>query len=134
MRKLLPVFLVSVLLAVSASGSFAADESAGVQPATMEKYQKVRERVEALPASPAAKYAQEVVKEANKSLASAQDGLKAGNDKATREFAEMAMLQVTLAGVFADERATAEKTAAAKDALEKLEQRLAAILAGKGDK
>jgi hypothetical protein len=134
MTKPLSVLLVPLILAVCVQTGVAADEAGGVQPATMEKYQKARDRVEALPKTPAATYAAEVIKDANKSLSAAQEGLKAGNDKATRESTEMAMLQATLAGVLADERAAAEKTAAAKAALEKLEQRLATILAGKGDK
>lgn len=134
MRKQLSVLLVPLILAVCVQTGVAADDAGGVQPSTMEKYQKARERVEALPKAPAAKYAPEVIEDANKSLAAAQEGLKTGNDKSTRESTEMALLQVTLAGVLADERAAAEKTAAAKAALEKLEQRLAAILAGKGDK
>lgn len=134
MRKQWSVLLVPVLLAVCVQTGGAADEAGGVQSATMEKYQKARERVEALPGSPAATYAPEVVKDAAKSIAAAQEGLKTGNDKATRESVEMALLQVTLAGVLADERASAEKSAAAKVVLDKLEQRLAAILAGKGDK
>jgi len=134
MRKQWLVLLVPVLLAVCVQAGGAADDAGGVQPVTMEKYQKARERVEALPGTPSATYAPEVVKEAAKSLALAQEGLKAGNDKATRESVEMAQLQVILAGVLAEERVAAEKSAAAKVALDKLEQRLAAILAGKGDK
>ncbi len=134
MRKQWLVLLVPVLLTVCVQAGGAAEERGGVQPATMEKYQKARERVDALSGAPAATYAPEVIKEAAKSIASAQEGLKAGNDKTIRESAEMALLQATLAGVLAEERAAAEKTAAAKSALDKLEQRLAAILAGKGDK
>jgi len=134
MRKQLLILFVPLLLISSVQIVYAADEQGGVQPATMEKYQKVRERVEALPGTLAAKYAPEMIRDANKSLAAAQDGLKAGNDNATRESAEMAMLQITLAGVLTEERITAAKTALTKDAMEKLEQRLAAILAGKGDK
>ncbi len=134
MRKQLLILFVPLLLISSVQIVYAADEQGGVQPATMEKYQKVRERVEALPGTQAAKYAPEMIRDANKSLAAAQDGLKAGNDNATRESAEMAMLQITLAGVLTEERITAAKTALTKDAMEKLEQRLAAILAGKGDK
>lgn len=134
MRKQLLILFVPLLLISSVQIVYAADEQGGVQSATMEKYQKVRERVEALPGTQAAKYAPEMIRDANKSLAAAQDGLKAGNDNATRESAEMAMLQITLAGVLTEERITAAKTALTKDAMEKLEQRLAAILAGKGDK
>ncbi len=111
---------------------YAADDG-GVQPATMEKYQKVRVQVEALSTAPAVKLAPEAVKDAQKSIAEAQEGLKNGNDKATREAVEKSLLQVTLAGVLAEERAAAEKTAAALKELTALERRLAAILAGKGD-
>lgn len=134
MRKRIAVLLVPVFLFVCGQAVFAAEDAGGVLPATMEKYQKARERVEALPGTAAAKYAPEAIEAANKSISAAQEGLKLGSDKATRESLEMALLQVTLAGTLADERAAAEKTAAAKAELESLEQRLAAILAGKGDK
>lgn len=134
MRKPASVLLVPLFLLMCSQSVVAAEEAGGVQPATMEKYQKARERVEALPGTPAAKYAPEAIEAANKSIAAAQEGLKAGSDKATRESVEMATLQVILAGALAEERAAAEKSAAAKTGLERLEQRLAAILAGKGDK
>ncbi|MBI2353587.1 MAG: DUF4398 domain-containing protein [Deltaproteobacteria bacterium] len=134
MRKRASVLLVPLFLLVCSQAAVAAEEAGGVQPATMEKYQKARERVEALPGTPAAKYAPEAIEAASKSIAAAQEGLKAGSDKATRESVEMAILQVTLAGALAEERAAAGKSAGAKAELDRLEQRLAAILAGKGDK
>lgn len=134
MRKPASVLLVPLFLLVCSQAAVAAQEAGGVQPATMEKYQKARERVEALPGTPAAKLAPETVEAAAKSIAAAQEGLKLGSDKATRESVEMALLQITLANVLAEERAAAEKSTAAKAELDGLEQRLAAILAGKGDK
>jgi len=122
-----------VLSVVMACAAFAADEG-GVLPATMEKYQRARAQVELLPGSAAAKYAPETVQAAKASIAAAQEGLKAGNDSQTREAVEKAVLQVTLANVLADERAAAEKTTAVRKELASLEQRLAAILTGKGDK
>ena len=112
---------------------FGAEES-GVQPSTMEKYQKVRSQVDNLSAAKALKYAPEIIEQAKKSIASAQDGLKAGNDKVTREFSEMASLQATLATVKADEREAAAKAEAARKNLDDLNKRLAIFLSGKGDK
>lgn len=123
-----------LLAAVCSTALYAAEEASGVQPATMEKYQKAKQRVEALATAVSAKYAPEVVADAARSISAAQEGLQAGSDRATREAVETALLQVTLAGVLADERIAAEKAKSAKAELERLEQRLAAILAGKGDK
>jgi hypothetical protein len=128
MRKIVAGLFIGAVLSCTA---FAAEEG-GVLPVTMDKYKKAREKVEALSGTTAAKLAPEAVEAAGKSIRAAQAGLKSGSDKATRESVEMALLQVTLADALADERATAEKTVAARDNLEKLEQRLAAILAGKG--
>jgi len=75
-----------------------------------------------------------VIEQARKSIAAAQDGLKTGNDKLTREYTEMAALQVTLAGVLAEEREAAEKADAARKRLDELNARLSRILTGKGDK
>ena len=126
---------VAVVMAAVVMLSFPAhaDDTGGVQPATMEKYQKVKQQVEALAGTPAASLAPEVATEAARSVATAQEGLKTGNDRVTHEAVETALLQVTLARVLADERQSAGKTSVVRAELEKLEQRLAAILAGKGD-
>lgn len=130
MRNVAVVMAAVVMLSFPAH----ADDTGGVQPATMEKYQKVKQQVEALAGTPAASLAPEVATEAARSVAAAQEGLKAGNDRVTHEAVETALLQVTLARVLADERLSAGKTSVVRAELEKLEQRLAAILAGKGDK
>ncbi len=122
----------AVMVLLMACGVYAGDES-GVQPATMEKYQKVKALVEALPGTPAARFAPETIKGAVASMAAAQDGLKSGSDKATREAVEMALLQVALAGAQSEERAAASETDTARKELSGLERRLSAILAGKGD-
>jgi len=124
----------SALMALLLAGvAFGADD-AGVQPATMEKYQRIKGQVEKLVATKAQKYAPEVIGQAQKSISSAQEGLKAGSDKVTREYTEMAALQVTLAAVKADEREAAEKAEAARQKLDGLNKRLNQILSGKGDK
>ena len=81
---------VAVVMAAVVMLSFPAhaDDTGGVQPATMEKYQKVKQQVEALAGTPAASLAPEVATEAARSVAAAQEGLKAGNDRVTHEAVE----------------------------------------------
>jgi hypothetical protein len=134
MRKIRKVFFVMLFQFVFVSIVSAADESGAVQPATTEKYQKVRNQVEALVNLPAGKRAPEVVEQAGKSIATAQEGLKSGSDKMTREYTEMAALQVILATALAEERDAATATENARKLLTAHENRLTNILAGKGDK
>jgi len=134
MRKIRKVIFVMLFLCVCASIVYAADESGTVQPSTTEKYQKVRGQVEALVNLPAGKGAPEVVEQAGKSIATAQEGLKIGSDKMTREYTEMAALQVVLATALTEERDAATATENARKLLVSNENRLAAILSGKGDK
>lgn len=134
MRKIRGIFSAVVFQCVCASIVFAADESRSVQSATTEKYQKVRKQVDDLSGQPAGKRAPEVVDQARQSIAKAQEGLKSGNDKMTREYSEMAALQVVLAGVLAEERDATTETDSARKLLASHEARLATILSGKGDK
>jgi hypothetical protein len=134
MRKIWKVFFVMLFHFVFVGIVSAADESGAVQPATTEKYQKVRNQVEALVNLPAGKRAPEVVEQAGKSIATAQDGLKSGSDKITREYTEMAALQVILATALAEERDAAAATENAHKLLVSHENRLTTILSGKGDK
>jgi hypothetical protein len=134
MRKIRKVIFVMLFLCVCAGIAYAADESGTVQPSTTEKYQKVREQVEALVNLPAGKGAPEVVEQARKSIATAQEGLKNGSDKMTREYTEMAALQVVLAVALTEERDAATATENARKLLVSNENRLATILSGKGDK
>jgi small-conductance mechanosensitive channel len=105
----------------------------GVTPATMEKYRQTKDEVEKLPQTKANRYAKDMIEAAKKSVVRAQEGLKAGDEKMTKEAVEMAQVQIALTEVLSEERESAEKTAATKAELEKLEQKLASILAGKGD-
>lgn len=134
MRRIRKVLCVMLFQCVCASLVCAADESGSVQPSTTEKYQKVRKQVEELQNSPAGKRAPEVAGQARQSIAKAQEGLKGGNDKTTREYTEMAGLQVVLAGALAEERDAAVTTENARKLLASHENRLEAILSGKGDK
>ncbi|MEI6209069.1 MAG: hypothetical protein WCP20_20010 [Desulfuromonadales bacterium] len=133
MKKIRHVLFVMMFQFVCAGAVCAIDESGAVQPATTEKYQKVREQIEALAQTPAGKRAPEVVEQARKSIAAAQDGLKSGNDRITREYTEMAALQILLAGALAEERDAAAATDSARKLLTSHENRLATILSGKGD-
>ncbi len=105
----------------------------GVTPATMEKYRQVKEMVEKLPQTKAGEFAKETIEAAARSISAAQEGLKAGDEKATKEAVEMAGIQAVLAAVQAEEREAAKATAASRTELTRVEARLAAILAGKGD-
>ena len=134
MRNISIVLFVLLLQYVCVGLVYSADESGAVQPATTEKYQKVRNQVEALESMPAGKRAPEVLKQAIQSIAAAQEGLKSGNETATREYTEMAALQVILAGALADERDAATATENSRKLLTAHENRLANILSGKGDK
>ncbi|MBI5485378.1 MAG: DUF4398 domain-containing protein [Deltaproteobacteria bacterium] len=134
MSKIRNVFYVMLLLCIWAGVVHAADESGAVQPATTEKYQKVRNQVELLENQPGGKKAPEVLEQARKSIATAQAGLKSGSDKTTSEYAEMAALQVVLAGALAEERDAAAATENARKLLVSHENRLTSILSGKGDK
>lgn len=134
MRMIWKILFVMVLLCICFSIVYAADESGAVQPATTEKYQKVRNQVETLESLPAGKRAPEVLKKARQSIATAQEGLKSGDDKMTREYTEMAALQVILATALAEERDAAAASENARKLLVAHENRLANILSGKGDK
>lgn len=105
----------------------------GVSPATMENYKKVKELVEKLPQTKAARYAKEVVEQAEKGISQAQEGLKIGDDTMTKQAVELTKVLITLADVLSDERESREKTESVRKELKKEEERLANILAGKGD-
>lgn len=122
------------LLTLTAGFAFAADEAGGVKPETTALYQKARDQVAKLSGTPAAKYAPEVIEQAADNLETAQNGLKQGDDRATRQASELATTQVKLALALTDERIALEKSAASQKELTQLEQRLASILAGKGEK
>ncbi|WP_277057964.1 DUF4398 domain-containing protein [Trichlorobacter lovleyi] len=122
------------LLTLTAGFAFAADEAGGVKPETTALYQKARDQVAKLSGTPAAKYAPEVIEQAAANLETAQNGLKQGDDRATRQASELAATQVKLALALTDERIALEKSTASQKELTQLEQRLASILAGKGEK
>ncbi|MDD2499621.1 MAG: hypothetical protein PHN92_02250 [Geobacter sp.] len=132
--KPVQLYAVVTLLALTTGFAFAADEAGGVKPETTALYQKARDLVGKLNNTPVTKYAPEVVEQAAANIEAAQNGLQQGNDRATRQASELATTQVKLAQALTDERIAAEKTTAANKELTQLEQRLEAILAGKGEK
>jgi len=124
---------LAALLAFAPATAWTADEMGAVKPETAALYRAAREQVDKLATTPAAKYAPEAIEQAKQSIAAAQVGLEAGNEKTTRDGSERAALQAKLALALADEGLAAEKAAAAKKVLTGLEQRLNAIMAGKGE-
>ncbi len=133
MKSVLSALILSLLFLITPL-AWTAQDTVGVKAETTALYQKAREQVSKLVGTPAARYAPEVVKKAETSIESAQNGLKLGNDRTTRQASELAISQVKLAQALAEERVAAEKTAAAQKELAEMEQRLATILAGKGEK
>lgn len=112
----------------------AAEPAAGVKPETTALYQKARDQVSRLTGTASAKQAPEIVDQATAQVELAQTGLKDGDDRKTREASELALVQVRLAQAVTAERQAAAKSEATAKELAALEQKLAAILAGKGEK
>lgn len=125
--------LLSVIMLLSGV-TLAVAESGGVKPETAALYQKARDQVARLSTTQAAIYAPEMIRQATESVEIAQNGLRDGNDQITRQASELAATKARLALALTDERIATEKTAAAQKELKELEQRLASILAGKGEK
>ncbi len=118
-----------LILMLSVSPLFAAEE---IDPPTMEKYRQVKTALDQMIKGKAGIYARDVVESAQRTLAKAQEGIDAKKEKATRAAVEMANLQLELAKARAEDREAAEKTAVTRAKVDKLEQRLGNILAGKG--
>lgn len=118
------------LLLISVSPLRAAE---GISPATMENYRKTKVTLEQLFTAKAGIYAKDILEGARRNLARAQEGIEAKKEKAARQALEMTALQMEQAEAKAQEREAAEKTAVTRAKVDKLEQKLTNILAGKGD-
>ena len=136
MRTTHLVLTFAAVLLMSASGIQAADVAgSGVKPETIKYYQGIKADVTKLSESPSIKkYATEQSEKANAAIETAQNGLKSLNDQETRQAAEIAALWVKLAQAVTEEKQATERTEASQNQLNQLEQRLADILAGKGEK
>lgn len=136
MRTTHLVLTFAAVLLMSASGIQAADVAGnGVKPETIKYYQGIKADVTKLSESPSIKkYAAEQSEKANAAIETAQNGLKSLNDQETRQAAEIAALWVKLAQAVTEEKQATERTEASQNQLKQLEQRLADILAGKGEK
>lgn len=118
------------------TGVLAAEEvGSGVKPETIKYYQGIKADVTKLSESPSIKkYAAEQSEKATAAIETAQSGLKSLNDQETRQAAEIASLWGKLAQAVTEEKQATERTEASQSQLNQLEQRLADILAGKGEK
>jgi hypothetical protein len=130
MRKKYAVISIFLFLFFSASLLPAAE---GINPATMEKYRQVKATLEQMFKGKAGIYAREILDGVQRTLAKAQEGIDTKIEKATSQALDMALLQIEQAKVRVEEREAAEKTAVTRVKVDKLEQRLANILAGKGE-
>lgn len=123
------LLVVLFLLAFTTAGTAAQ----GAGPASMEQYRQVKGSLDQAFQTKAGVYSKDVLEEAGRTLAKALESIEAKNQKAARESLDKALLQIELARAKMQEREAAEKTAVTRARADKLSQRLAEILAGKGD-
>jgi transcription termination factor NusB len=122
--------LILFILLFSASTLPAAE---GISPFTMEKYRQVKASLEQMTKAKAGIYARDILDGVQRNLARAQEGIDAKSEKTASQALNMALLQIEQAKAKAEEKEAAEKTAVMRAKVDKLEQRLANILAGKGE-
>jgi hypothetical protein len=123
------IWLVFVVV-FSATQLPAADN---INPATMEKYRQVKAALEQMFKAKEGIYARDVLEGAQRNLAKAQEGIETRKEKTASQTLDMVSLQIEQAKAKAEEKEAAEKTAVTRAKVDKLEQRLANILTGKGD-
>jgi len=123
------IWLTFVLFLSSSQLLAAAD----IDPSTMEKYRQIKATLEQMSKAKAGIHARDVLESAQRTLARAQEEMDAKQEKATRQTLAMVALQIEQAKAKAEEREAAGNTAVTRAKVDKLEQRLANILAGKGD-
>ena len=123
-------FYILLFLSFSASSLWAAD---GIRPATMEKYRQVKATLEQMGKAKVGIYARDILDGAQRNLARAQEGIDAKSEKMAGRALDMALLQIEQAKSRGEEKEAAEKTAVMRAKVDKLEQRLSNILAGKGE-
>lgn len=137
MKRIL-VFISLILFAFS-TAAIAADVKAGAPAAqsspqsSMDKYRQAKASLEQAYQTKANVYARDVLEDAGRTLTKALEAIEGRNEAAAREALDKAALQIELAAAKTRERETAEKTAVTRAKADKLSQRLADILAGKGD-
>lgn len=126
-------FVMALMIIALFLPALPATAAEGVAPSTMQNYKEVKELVEKLSQSKAAKYAPEIVKAAQDNIVMAAEGIRAGDEYRSKHAVDVAKVQVKLAGALAEEREAAEKNEAIRKEIKKAEERLSNILSGKGD-
>jgi hypothetical protein len=121
------VVLLFFILSLFAFQAAAADLSV-----VTEKYRQAKSSLEQLYKAKEGVYARDILDEARRTLVKAQEGIDAKNEKAICDAVKMASLRMEQAKAKTEEREAAEKTAVTRAKADKLEKRLADILAGKG--
>jgi hypothetical protein len=99
----------------------------------MDKYRQVKASLEQAYQTKANVYARDVLEEAGRTLTNALEAIEAKKTASAAEALDKAALQIELAAAKTQEREAAEKTAVTRAKADKLSQRLADILSGKGD-
>ncbi len=130
MKRILVI--IALVLFVFSTAAIAADVKPSA-PASMDRYRQVKASLEQAYQTKANVYARDVLEEAGRTLTKALESIEAKKTKAATEALEKASLQIELAGARSREREAAEKTAVTRAKADKLSQRLADILSGKGD-
>ena len=126
-RKMVCLVLI---LFFSVSHLQAAD---GINSTTREKYRQLKVSLEQMFKAKEGIYARDVLEGAQRTLARAQESIDSKKEKATNQALEMVTLQIEQATARTEEKEAAEKTAVTRARVDKLEQKLANLLSGKGE-
>jgi hypothetical protein len=119
-----------MMLFFSVSHLQAAD---GVNSGTREKYRQLKVSLEQMFKAKEGIYARDVLEGAQRTLARAQESIESKKEKAANQALEMVTLQIEQAKARTEEKDAAEKTAVTRAKVDKLEQKLANLLSGKGE-
>jgi hypothetical protein len=124
------LILLFVVMFISFTSSLSAQD---IKPATMEKYRQVKANLGQMYQSKVGTFAKDILEKANRTLTKASESIDAKNEYLTLQALDMTNLQIELAKVKTEELEAAQTTAVTRTKADKLSQRLADILSGKGD-
>lgn len=133
MKRMLAAVSLIVLVFSTAAAAADANPAATAVQAPMDKYRQIKASLEQAYQTKANVYARDVLEETRRTLTKALEGIEAKKTAEAAEALDKAALQIELAASKTLEREAAEKTAVTRAKADKLSQRLANILAGKGD-
>jgi hypothetical protein len=124
------LILIFVVIFISFSSTVSAQD---IKPATMEKYRQVKANLGQVYQTKVGTFAKDILEKANRTLTKASESIDAKNEYLTLQALDMTNLQIELAKVKTEELEAAQTTAVTRTKVDKLSQRLADILSGKGE-